>query len=742
MAYNPDVTEELPYVLSNPGTSKTFSLTGIAYDLSIDGKPFFIGSSDNTPYSRETAKYRKDQIDQSKEPGEQTLTGWWLRSQSSFHCGSGIKYYDPGTGESINYRFADSQGVNVWTKGAASLLKDTNRGHNTTTVLNTNGTTAQHLRSITWSNIDGVLLHDGYDVDKVFQERTASITNKALTTNVATLTTSVAHSFTTGMEVNITGVDATFNGTYTITAVTTNTFSYSKTATNVTSTAVSPAGTATSNQYNFIDYNAGTSEPVYAICDDGVNAYWVTNQVAGGANKFHMFKKPLTGDATTGVTYPSVTGDVTQMFNVTGTVITRATMEWVKDRIVLCVNNVVYEIAPNATTLPTAIYTNPNTNYVYTSIAASGPAIYTAGFSGLVSTIQKYTLSTSGAMPTMTSASVAAELPVGEKVHRIYYYLGYLMIGTSRGVRAAMINDQDGSIDYGPLIVETSQPCFDFAARDRYVWCATGVSGDAGVIRIDLGQPIENEPLRFAYANDLQYVGDAGNRATTGCAFVGTTSQVAFCTAQFGATVGWIYMESPTVLRSSGYVTTGKIRYATLEGKLFKFLKPRINNAKGAITVSTIDSNDVAYVIGNFAEGDFTGELGVFYPSGAQEYLSFKFTLNRSGTLNTNGAILNGYQIKALPAVAKQRLITYPLMCFDFEKDKFGTQVGWEGRTQERIAELEGVENAGDYVLVNDFKNGESFTGIIEQMQFINTTPSDKRFSGYGGILTVQIRTL
>lgn len=74
---------------------------------------------------------------------------------------------------------------------------------------------------------------------------TASVSNKALTSNVATLTTSAAHKLFTGDSVAVTGVDATFNGTYTITAVpTTTTFRYAKTASNVASAAVSPVGTA------------------------------------------------------------------------------------------------------------------------------------------------------------------------------------------------------------------------------------------------------------------------------------------------------------------------------------------------------------------------------------------------------------------------------------------------------------------------------------------------------------------
>lgn len=73
---------------------------------------------------------------------------------------------------------------------------------------------------------------------KVNRTAARTITNKALTSNVATLTTSVAHGFTTGDLVRVTGVDATFNGDYIITGTPlTTTFTYAKTAGNVGSTA-------------------------------------------------------------------------------------------------------------------------------------------------------------------------------------------------------------------------------------------------------------------------------------------------------------------------------------------------------------------------------------------------------------------------------------------------------------------------------------------------------------------------
>jgi len=67
-----------------------------------------------------------------------------------------------------------------------------------------------------------------------------TVSNKALTSNVATLTTSTTHGYLEGDVVVVSGVDATFNGTFSITAVpTTTTFTYAKTASNVTSAAAS-----------------------------------------------------------------------------------------------------------------------------------------------------------------------------------------------------------------------------------------------------------------------------------------------------------------------------------------------------------------------------------------------------------------------------------------------------------------------------------------------------------------------
>jgi hypothetical protein len=628
--------------------------TDIAYDVAIGGMPFIYAISDQNPYIRQTAPFRKDQFDNQTEPGEQSLTGWWLRSQSSFHEGTGITFYDPALlpGDST-YRFADSKGVNVWEIGQATLLRSSTQGHNITGPIETNGRAFQQLRSIKWNNTNGVLLHDEYDVDKI-----------------------------------------------------------------------DTAGTVT----HFIDYNAGTDDKVYAICDDGTTAFWVTNDT-GPSGKLEVNKKALTATSST---------TATVMFTAVGINVDNAAMEYVKERIIMCVNNSVYEFSSNASSLPSAVYTHGDTDHIFTSITASGAAIYISGYSGVQSNIYKFTLNTNGTMPTLNQAVTAAEMPAGEIVHKIYYYLGRMMIGTNKGIRVANV-DADGSLTYGPLVVETSQPCYDFAARDRYVWCATGVDGAPGVIRMDLSNEIST--LIFPYANDVYYPGVSGHK-TTSCAFLGETDRLAYCTADNGSADGYVYSETASTLMTTGYLTTGYIRYNTLEPKNFKRLLARGEYTYGSMTLETVDAEGTEYDIISYDANVPPVEVTTSQPTGSQEYVAYKFILFRDATDTAKGPTFKGYQAKATIATPRQRVIRFPVYCFDVETDKYNVMVGYEGRAFDRIGQLESIEEDGDVVTWQDLTTGESRQCVIEQITFNRATPPDRGFTGYGGILTMTIRTV
>jgi len=714
-----------------------WSNTDVAYDVALGGIPFIYAINDARPYLRQTAPFRKDQFDNSAEPGEQSLAGWWVRSQSSFHSGTGINFYDPLTNdENGHYRFADSKGVNVWDKGKVTLLNSCTLGHITTGALRSNKRSNQSSRSIQWDGSPGVLVHDEFDVDKI----------------------------------SYTGVET-----------------------------------------HFINYNAGVDSAVFAICDDGTTAYWLTNNVSSG--KLEMLKKSLMLDYTTAGT---------SMLTSPGIVITNAVMEYVKERIVACINNEIYELSTASTGLGTPVYTHPTSTHIYSSIAASGSAIYVAGFNGIQSSIQKFTLASNGAMPVLSAAVVAVEMPIGEIIHKISYYLGYMIIGTNKGVRIADVSDQDGSIKYGPLTVETTQPCYDFTFSNRFVWCATGVDGEPGIIRIDLGNELET--LRFAYANDVYFPGITG-RQTTSCAFLDSTDELAFTTSAItagtrvtnkaktsgivtlttltahglvvgdgvwiegvtavsgsvfnsttttfavasvpttttftyalaGADVastavtattakanlpGGIYIESSTELMSTGYLTTGKIRYSTLEPKNFKRLLARGNFDNGTLTLETVDKDGTIYDHITYEAGVTAVEVGTLQPETPQEYVSYRFAFTRNSTDATKGPIFEGWQAKSTIATPRQRVVQFPVFCFDVETDRYNVQVGYEGRADARLRALEAVEENGDVVVWQDLTTGESRQCVIEQVTYSRMTPPDKRFDGQGGVIEIRIRTV
>ena len=629
-----DITEEFQIDITRTSAIAVSGNTGLVYDLSFNDEKFFDATSETRRYIRQTAQYRKDQSDNSSEPGEQSLTGWWLRSQSSFHFGSGINFYEPSQDEKLRFRFADSEGVDVWTQGQVSLLKNVVAGHIVT------GPSQTHMRSIRYGTTDAVLMVDDYDVDKILLDGT---------------------------------------------------------------------------EVHFVDYNAGVDTPVYSICDNGVDAFWVTNKVSN--TKWTVLKKPLTGNAATAETLVYQAGGAAS----------RAIIEYVKERLIVCVNNEIWEVTPAGSA--TKLYTAPSTTFEFTSIAETGSDIYVSGHDGIRSVVFRLTVSNDGSIAALLGAVVAAEMPRGEIIYAIQYYLGYMLIGTSRGVRVAQV--VDGGIIYGPLLFEAEQPVYQFATSDKYAWATVRIGGDTGLVRIDLGTQIDT--LVFPYANDLQAVDVA--RQCTGVAFMGQTNRLAFSAAGNGSD-GNVYIESATQLRSNGFLKTGKIRFNTSENKFFKYIKERAIYTGGSIALATTDS---AIVTVDAVNGN--NDVGIPERE-AVEYKQFVFTLNRSSSDASVGPTLLGYQVKALPATPRQRIIQYNLWCFDHETDKNRNRVGYFGRAYQRIEQFESLEAASDIVTVQDHRTGEAFQALIEECSFQSTTPPSGQFNGFGGVLTVTVRKI
>lgn len=111
-----------------PGANSEFKVGDPAWDIYIGSIPFLLAMSEERPYIRETAPLQKDRRDNARDPGEQSLSpNTWLRSWTSWHLGAGQANAEPlETDPDIaRFRFSRSAGLNPWTTGQMSLLKQT-----------------------------------------------------------------------------------------------------------------------------------------------------------------------------------------------------------------------------------------------------------------------------------------------------------------------------------------------------------------------------------------------------------------------------------------------------------------------------------------------------------------------------------------------------------------------------------------------------------------------------------------
>jgi len=187
------------------GTGAT-QLVPDVFPIAINGRPYMLDMKTGQ-FTRQYDARVRDSVDQSTEPGESALNpqGLWRRSQSSWHYGAGQQYSDTADAES--YRFYSSKGVDPWTRGRLSLLRDTTNVYPTAgtnlyavtadgrlygtdgqnvkyttdfvTVTTVTGTAASNLYSIT---------SDGYNVFYSYANGDIDQTNAGVSTSSAYIT--------------------------------------------------------------------------------------------------------------------------------------------------------------------------------------------------------------------------------------------------------------------------------------------------------------------------------------------------------------------------------------------------------------------------------------------------------------------------------------------------------------------------------------------------------------------------
>jgi hypothetical protein len=719
-------------------TSNIWQNTGDSYDVAIGGVPFLLAVNDQHPYERATAPFRKQQFDSQRDPGEQSLTGWWLRSQSSFHAGEGVQFYDPlanpysTTLASNSYRYNASLGVDVTeTPGQVTLLRRPTRTKTTTS--------AYSIETVTVAGVDKILMHE--DATLKLTDGTTS----AYTTLSSSVATTIYAATNDGLNAyyldaaNLVKVPLTGGATSSVRAITGTT--------NATMAYVKQR------------LVVGTNNKLYEFATGTAGPYTVTNsQIASNIATLttsvnHSLR---VGDSITVASIATSAASYNGSYVITS--VTPNTISYYH-------NNAdrAYETqAAGTITLNanTPIYTHPNSSWVWTSIAESGSAIYAAGYAGANSAIYKFTLDTTGAMPTLSSGITSVVVPSGEIIHNIYVHLmSYMAIGTNKGLRIGSISDSTGDITYGPLMIRTERPVRGFAAHHSYIYAASSSNTELGgnypmIYRVDLSNEIDN--LRFAYQTDI-YAENTTGEAIDVC-HLGVQDRLVFIAGTASnnvTTVGdkGLWVQSDTEVYPSGYVQTGYIRYNTLEQKNFKRIVARGDYGvapdrftpavtKGSMTIATRDLDGNLFDVVSYDNVIGTPESTITSPAGAQDALSLRFTLFRDATDTSVSPIFKGYQLKAVPATPRERIIKVPLMNFDTETDKYNSTQGWEGRAFQRLVALEAIESYGDVVTYQDFRTNEISQCLIEEVNFINNTPPDKKLTNFGGIILLTIRTV
>lgn len=440
-----------------------------------------------------------------------------------------------------------------------------------------------------------------------------------------------------------------------------------------------------------------------------------------------------------GCTWDGPAGLSTSTFASNSPITAPGVIGWVKERLIAGVGNAMYELSGSAaahTVLPTAKYTHPVASYLWTAISESPTAILLSGNSGPISTILSFELSTTGGTPTLSGGATIATLPTGEQVLCMDAYLGsFIAIGTNNGLRIGTFDTYTGNLTYGPLSLETTSSVYAIAGRDRFVFAGYSnqqADGTTGLARVDLSQPIDASG-RLAWAPDLRPPSTAptGQGTVTAVSILPASGRLMFLTAE------GIHVEGPGPGHDGeAWLRTSRIRYDTNELKLFKAGRIQASLDTATVTVTGIAPFGASYNLGTFgflSGSNDPGEFGL--PAGLYPWIQLQFQLNGAS------CVFNSYVTKALPAPARQRVITITVNCFSDEVDKSGLSVSDPLVPRDRYNAVKALEAAGNEIRFVEFTNTGAVAALVvidtmEYHSFSRPTLDDD----FGGYITFKLR--
>jgi hypothetical protein len=339
--------------------------------------------------------------------------------------------------------------------------------------------------------------------------------------------------------------------------------------------------------------------------------------------------------------------------------------------------------------------TPDDSQFRWVGVATGQNAIYAAGYAGKKSLIYKITIKADG---TLDAGVVALELPTGEVVSAISGYLGFVLIGTDKGVRFAS-TDSNSNLVAGQII-PTSGAVTKFTSEGRFSYFTwtnyDGVSGGLG--RLDLSTFIAaNTP---AHATDLMY-----DSTATVNGLITFNDKRCFWVSGVG-----IIAEDSDNLVESAEIVTGAYRWGIPDRKFLAKFDVRTTPLVGTVT-PYVSSDDATYVSLNVHDTQGATESVSTTPQ--NKFIETKFKLVLARQTATTGPTLTRWMARAYASPSRSQIFRVPIL-LHHKINMRGSEYYFDVLNE--LYELRNLVNDPRIVVYQE--NNESYSVIVEDMQF------------------------
>ena len=368
---------------------------------------------------------------------------------------------------------------------------------------------------------------------------------------------------------------------------------------------------------------------------------------------------------------------------------------------------------------PVVIQTNRDIATRFVGAAAGNGFIYAAGFSGDRSIILKTTLTADAT--NLADMSIAAQLPTGEVVSSLFGYLGFILVGSNKGVRFCAA-DSAGNLTVGP-VVPTSGAVKDFTADGRFVWYTytnyDGTSGGLG--RLDLST--FTAATTPAYATDLMY---ASTNAILSCA---TFDGYRMFTV---SGVGVVYEDTANLV-ATAELTTGLYRWGIPDRKFVAKFDLRTLPLTGSIVPSvSLDTGTYTAMTGSIT----TSSVESVSSAPQDKFIEAEFKLSFTRASATTAPTLTRWMSRVYASPARSQVFIVPVLLHQKMKMHNGEYFMDVPQELDLLRQL--VINPR---VVNYQDGDETFSVVVEDVQYQAMDRVDTG-TGFEGTATVTMRSI